>query len=265
MKKVTSIFMCFIVCFTMISLYGCGQAEEEAVPASKGRLLIGIDSARPPYSYISSNGSYIGFDIDIAKSVCGILGYEAVFVPVSWDENNIELYNNTVDCLWTCMSVEGNEELYLFSIPYTKTWQYFVTRKSSGINTTEDIKGKNVAAMASTAAISVLLSEEKKQFCQSLGELYCLQTTRECFNFLSYGRIDAILTEHSSAEYYTRNNSEYKIIYEPFMENHIAVAFRQTDTALCSEINAALQELMSNGKLAETAELWGVNTKTTSR
>jgi len=82
-----------------------------------------------------------------------------------------------------------------------------------------------------------------------------------CLNFLNYGKIDAILTEYFSAEYYTRNNSDYKIIYEPIMENHIAVAFRQTDTDLCSEINTALQQLKDNGKLEEIAKCWGVNKK----
>ena len=261
MKKVTSILMCFIVCFTMLSFYGCGKAEEETAQPTKGSLLIGIDSARPPYSYISSNGSYIGFDIDLAKAACEVLGYEAVFTPVSWDENHIELENKTVDCLWTCMSIEGNEDRYLFSEPYMKTRQYFVTKKSSGINTAKDVQGKKVAAMTSTAAMAVLISDEKKEFCESLDELYCLQTTKECFNFLSYGKTDAILTEYFSAEYYTRNKSDYKIIYEPIMENHIAVAFRQTDTDLCSEISSAIQQLKDNGKLEEIAKCWGVNKK----
>ena len=62
------------VLMTVSLLAGCGSKKEDE--GGKKVFTMGIDAEYPPFSYLGSDGSYAGFDVDVCKAACDLLGAE---------------------------------------------------------------------------------------------------------------------------------------------------------------------------------------------
>lgn len=51
---------------------------EESKEATKAKFVVGFDAEYPPYGYITDNGTYEGFDLDLATEFCDRVGMEFV-------------------------------------------------------------------------------------------------------------------------------------------------------------------------------------------
>ena len=83
-KLLTLAVMCALV------LVGCKKAEENASIDSK-TFTVGFDAEFPPYGFLGENGSYKGFDLDLAKEVCQRNGWTFVARPIDWAAKDAEL------------------------------------------------------------------------------------------------------------------------------------------------------------------------------
>ena len=70
----------------------------------KGTLVIGITDFEP-MDYKDADGSWIGFDADMAKAFAESLGVTAEFVEIDWDNKIMELDSKNVDVLWNGMTL----------------------------------------------------------------------------------------------------------------------------------------------------------------
>ena len=107
MKKLLALALA--LCLTL------GAASAFAV-----EFKMGIDAEYPPFSYLDDNGDYAGFDVEMCKAVCDILGLEQVIVPINWDTKLISLDNKEHDCVWSGMTILDSmkEAGYVLSFPY---------------------------------------------------------------------------------------------------------------------------------------------------
>ena len=76
-----------------------------AAIALADEFKMGIDAEYPPFSYLDDDGNYAGFDVEMCKAACDILGLEQVIVPVNWDTKLISLDNKEHDCVWSGMTI----------------------------------------------------------------------------------------------------------------------------------------------------------------
>lgn len=70
----------------------------------KGTLVIGITDFEP-MDYKDADGSWIGFDADMAKLVAEKLGVEPVFTVINWDNKVFELNGKGIDVVWNGMTI----------------------------------------------------------------------------------------------------------------------------------------------------------------
>lgn len=87
------------------------QGEESASGESdmayvqdKGTLVVGITDFEP-MDYKSEDGSWIGFDADMASAFAESLGVNVEFVEIDWDNKILELDGKTIDCVWNGMTL----------------------------------------------------------------------------------------------------------------------------------------------------------------
>lgn len=70
----------------------------------KGTLVVGITDFEP-MDYKSEDGSWIGFDADMAGAFAESLGVSVEFVEIDWDNKILELDGKTIDCVWNGMTL----------------------------------------------------------------------------------------------------------------------------------------------------------------
>lgn len=70
----------------------------------KGTLVVGITDFEP-MDYRDGDGSWIGFDADMAGAFAESLGVSVEFVEIDWDNKILELDGKTIDCVWNGMTL----------------------------------------------------------------------------------------------------------------------------------------------------------------
>ena len=225
-------------------------AETEEAAASEETFVFkhGFDLDYPPYSYIDEEGKTGGFDVEMAQAVCEYYGWEYEAVPFNWDAKDAELNAGSCDCIWSGFTMNGREDDYLWSMPYSDNTQMIMVKKDSGIATLADLAGKVVGVQTSTSAYDLLNDEEgQKALCDTFQSLEVYETYTIAFNDLKAGAIDAIAIDVTSGNYLMSDEEDYQFLEEALGSEQYAIGFRKDDTELCEKINTALEALAEDG------------------
>ena len=158
----------------MISIVcGCSNQKEQESDGSLQKITVGIDKFEP-YSYLDMDGNYTGVDIEIASKVFHELGYEPDFKFITWSEKHTCLADGTIDCIWSCYSMNDRENDYQWAGPYLYSRQVIAVASDSDIQTFDDLLGKNVGVQDTTRAAELFFHTDR--FCiagSKAGELLC--------------------------------------------------------------------------------------------
>ena len=277
MKKVLTLMMALLL---VCGLAGCGGSKEAAKPASDQSAAPATEAAQateaapaeteaaaeadaygpgfvfkhgfdldyPPYSYIDDKGEIGGFDVEMAQAVCKYYGWEYEAVPFNWDAKDAELNAGSCDCIWSGFTVNGREDDYLWSKPYSDNTQMIMVAKDSGIETLADLEGKVVGVQTSTSAYDLLNDDEgQAELCKTFQSLEVFETYTIAFNDLKAGAIDAIAIDVTSGNYLMSGETDYMFLSEELGSEQYAIGFRKGETELCDLINAALDALAADG------------------
>ena len=161
MKKILSIALAAVMALGVMT--GCSSSKKEeapAAPAERTQLIVGFDAEYPPYGYMAEDGSYQGFDLDLAQEVCNRQGWELVKQPIDWNSKDMELNSGSIDCIWNGFTVTGREDQYTWSDPYVDNSIVFVVLGASDIQSKADLAGKVVVTQADSSALAALTAEE---------------------------------------------------------------------------------------------------------
>ena len=251
MKKLLALALA--LCLTL------GAASAFAV-----EFKMGIDAEYPPFSYLDDNGDYAGFDVEMCKAACDILGLEQVIVPINWDTKLISLDNKEHDCVWSGMTILDTmkEAGYVLSFPYYDNTQVVLTKEGNGINSLEDLAGKRVAVQLGTSGEALLADEE--------GQLALAKTfeggapvTMENFNIcgteLDAGGVDAVVIDLPVAQNLASRFANFVILEDNLGSEQYGICFRNGDDALCKQFENAIMQLVENGTYLSLAQKYGLD------
>jgi len=218
-----------------------------APPTQRPRYIVGVDGAYPPYSYVQSDGTITGFDVESARWIADRMGFDVTFVAIPWDGIIPVLQSKRIDMIYSGMSItEERKTQVAFSKPYIKFNQSAAIRADSAI-TMGDV-------MAGTAVIGVQRG--------TTGELW----VRE--NLINTGRMPAahlksfdnfplafaaLLNGQVDVTIYDRNptvdlvsGKNARILAEIDTKEEYGIAVRKEDAQLLDTLNRGLDQLMAD-------------------
>ncbi len=208
-----------------------------------------------PYAFKDPKqpGTYIGFEVDIAREVARQLGVELKLVIRAWDTLIPELQKGTFD-----MAMNGIEDtpdrasMVSFSEPYfVYSQQLTVRRDAMGIARLDDLKGKKVATLSGSAAEDILRASAGIQVITNPEIIYS-------YRDLENRKVDAVLLDTPIAAAYGAPNPKLKNVGESFGEGRYVIAFRNEDRELRDAVNLALENLKRDGTLRSIYAKWGI-------
>lgn len=127
----------------------------------KGTLVIGITDFEP-MDYKDADGSWIGFDADMAKAFAESLGVTAEFVEIDWDNKILELDSKTIDCVWNGMTLTAEVTSTMeCSNAYCNNAQVVIlpADKAANYGTVDSLSGLRFAVESGSAGMAQ--AEEK--------------------------------------------------------------------------------------------------------
>ena len=218
--------------------------------ASTMKLIVGFDSAYPPYGYVGDDGSYTGFDLELAQEVGKRVGWEVQLEPIDWDAKDTLMNSGAINCIWNGFTIEGRENDYTFSEPYMLNAQVVVVKKGSGISDLAGLAGKAVITQTDSAAYDVLAGEDAAQadVAATFASLETIGDYNTAFMQLETGAVDAVACDLSIAAYQLAAKPDaYEQLSEQLSSEHYAVGFKKGDEASATQVTDTLKAMDKDG------------------
>ena len=270
MKRLVSAFLAGAMA---LSLAACGGAASTSTVASsaasgsaaasetaasdldyikeKGKLVIGY-TVYEPMNYTDADGSFTGFDTELATAVCEKLGVEPEFVEINWDTKVVELDAKSIDCIWNGMTLTDDIMANTATTKaYAKNAQVVVVKESTAYTSTADLAGKTVVAEAGSAGEAAIQGDENLAKADYVSK--SVQT--DCLMEVAAGTADAAVLDLTLANAMIGEGTDYaglKIVDELNAEEY-GVAFRKGSDAAAA-VDAAFDELKADGTMQALAE-----------
>ena len=218
---------------------------------SNGKMVIGY-TVYEPMNYTDADGSFTGFDTELATAVCGKLGVEPEFVEINWDTKETELAAKSIDCIWNGLTLtDDREENMACTKPYVKNAQVVVVKDGTDYSSTADLVGKTVVAEAGSAGEAAIEGDENLAQADYVSK--SVQT--DCLMEVAAGTADAAVLDLTLANAMIGEGTDYaslKIVDELNAEEY-GVAFRKGSDAAAAA-DAAFDELKADGTMQALAD-----------
>lgn len=262
----------------MSSLSACGNsasAPAASAPAASSSaaasavgstarttFTVGFDAEYPPYGFKADDGSYVGFDLDLAQEVCNRNGWELVRQPIDWNSKDMELDAGNIDCIWNGFTMTGREDDYTWVGPYVNNSIMFVVTADSGITDASQLAGHPVVTQSGSSALTALTddpgdgsNDENLALAASFTTLDEVPDYNTAFMNLESGVDDAIAVDIGVANYQlkTRDSSKFVMLEKPLSTEQYGIGFKKGNTELADQVKATLDEMWADGTFTKIA------------
>ena len=141
---------------------------------------------------------------------------------------------------------------YVLSAPYYDNTQVLVVKSDSGLASSADLAGKDVAVQLGTSG-EALLQDDLDELAATFGNIVTCDSFLKCFTELEGGGVDAVFVDMPVATSYVAEHEGLTIIDEALGAEQYGIAFRADDAELCAQVEEAVAALVENGTYAEIA------------
>ena len=164
-------------------------------------LIMGLDPDNFPMSYVSS-GVYMGFDVELCRAVCDLLGWQLKFAEVE-DESKafVHLSSGNVDVVWGGMILDPNAKNYDVRCPYMEGGTVVMALAGNGLNSMRKLEGKKLGMNEAQRYSDALTLTNLGGTCEVI---VTDEGNDQLFDSLYKGTYDAILADYAAAKYYMR-------------------------------------------------------------
>ncbi len=223
---------------------------------SRTTFTVGFDAEYPPYGFKADDGSYVGFDLDLAQEVCDRRGWELIRQPIDWDSKDMELGAGNIDCIWNGFTMTGRESDYTFIGPYVNNSIMFVVRANSGITEASQLAGKPVVTQSGSSALTALTddpgdgsNDANLQLAASFSTLDQVPDYNTAFMNLESGVSDAIAVDIGVANFQLKNRGtdKFTMLEEPLSTEQYGIGFKLGNTELADQVKETLDEMWADG------------------
>ncbi|MFE5401497.1 glutamate ABC transporter substrate-binding protein [Streptomyces sp. NPDC056580] len=226
----------------------CGGNSDSGSGGGK-KVKIGIKYDQPGLGLKEPDGSFSGFDVDVATYVAKELGYkpnEIQWVETKSADRENALARGDVKFIAATYSITDERKQKVdFAGPYLLAHQDLLVKADSKIAKGTDLNGKNLCSVTgSTSAQNVQKTIAPK------ANLKENSTYSECIASLQSGAVDAVTTDDSILAGFAAQDKykgQFKLAGLKLSNENYGIGVKKGDTATEDKINKALEKMVSDG------------------
>ncbi|MFJ4896128.1 glutamate ABC transporter substrate-binding protein [Streptomyces sp. NPDC088788] len=223
----------------------CGSDNEDA---GGGKIKVGIKYDQPGLGLKQPDGSFAGFDVDVATYVAKELGYKPSqidFVETKSADRENALARGDVKFIAATYSITDERKAKVdFAGPYLLAHQDLLIKADSKIAKGDDLNGKKLCSVTgSTSAQNVQKTIAPK------ANLKQYSGYSECIAALQSGAVDAVTTDNSILAGFAAQDKykdQFKLAGLKLSNENYGIGIKKGDSALEKKINAALTKMVSD-------------------
>ncbi len=216
--------------------------------AKAGKLTVGIKFDQPGLGLKKPDGSFAGFDVEVAKYVAKDLGVDPASIEFKESksaEREGLIDRGEVDYIVATYSItDTRKEKVNFAGPYFVAAQDLLVKADNA-----DITGPE--AMAGKILCSVTGSTSAQKVKDKYAADVALQeygTYTECVEALRSGAVEAVTTDNVIlAGFAAQYPGELKVVGKGFSTENYGIGLKKGDDAGTTAINAAITKMISDG------------------
>jgi len=216
------------------------------------KIRIGVEANYPPFSQMSPDGKFSGFDIDIANAICHEIKAECALVSQEWDGMMPALNAKKFDMIVASMSItEERKKSADFSDSYYDIPSTFIGKAGSYKEVTPAaLKGKKIIVTRNTPRARFLQDNYKDS------EILLVAKESEVTMELAAGRGDIGFGSSLAATAAFLKSPEgkgYSKVGAPItlggaaQGGGVGIAMRKGEDNLRTKVNAGLKAITANG------------------
>lgn len=234
----------------LLAFLGCGAVQAQAPNWEK--IRIGVEGNYPPFSKMTPDGKFEGFDIDIALAVCAEIKAECTLINQEWDGMMPALNAKKFDMIVASMSItEERKKVANFSDSYYDIPSTFIGKVGSFTDVSPTaLKGKTIIVTRNTPRAKFLADNYKDS------TLLQVAKEPEVTMELAAGRGDVGFGSSLAATSAFLKSPEGKgfarvgaplTIGGAKAGGGVGIAMRKGDDSLRTKVNAAIKAITVNG------------------
>ena len=235
MKKISAILLAVVLLMST-----CALADT---------LIMGTNAAFPPYEFYE-DGVIVGIDAEIAAAICEKLGYDLEILDMDFGGLISAVASGKIDFAMAGMTkTPEREQSVNFTVTYATGVQSIIVPENSPITCLDDL-------YAESAGYKIGVQQG------TTGDIYCSDdfgadavsqflTGADAVAALVAGKLDCVVIDNNPAKAFVEANEGLKLLDTDYSEEEYAIAIALENTELLEKINAALEELIADGTIAE--------------
>ncbi|MFI7637948.1 glutamate ABC transporter substrate-binding protein [Nonomuraea sp. NPDC049400] len=248
-----SLYATFTVLALATAATACGGGQDSyasVVDKAKNdkKLVIGVKADQPGLGLRTPDGTFAGFDVEVAKYVAKQLGVEAkdiTFKETVSANREAFIEQGQVDMVVATYSItDARKQKVSFAGPYFVAGQDLLVRAADAALTgPEALNGKKLCSVAGSTPAQKVKSEYSKEV-----QLQEERTYSACVDRVLGGQLDAITTDNVIlAGYAAQHAGKLKVVGKPFSTEKYGIGLKKDDTAGRKAVNDALEKMFSDG------------------
>ncbi|EST34297.1 glutamate ABC transporter substrate-binding protein [Streptomyces roseochromogenus] len=255
LRKVTAASA--VVVALAVTATACGgNNSNSGSGGGSGKIKIGIKFDQPGLGLKQPDGSYAGFDVDVATYVAKQLGYkpsDIQWVETKSADRENALQRGDVKFIAATYSITDKRKAKVdFAGPYLLAHQDLLLKKDSKIAKGTDLNGKNLCSVTgSTSAQNI------HDTIAPHSNLKELSSYSECIASLQSGAVDAVTTDDSILAGYAAQDKykgQFKLAGLKLSNENYGIGVKKGDSATLDKINKALEKMVSDGSWKAAVE-----------
>ena len=251
-----------------------------SVTANADKIRIGTEGAYPPWNSKDASGKLIGFEVELAWTLCRYIGQQCEIVEQDWDGMIPALIMRKFDAIMAGMSITDERKKAInFSQGYADEVASLAVMKGSNLEGMQTSEGINLTKKSGA------VKKDLKTITGALaGKTVCVQTATIHQNFLesgdvgkvkvrtyktqdevnldlASGRCDVALAAAVAFTDYAEKSKKPVVLVGPTFSggafgNGVGVGIRKDDAELLKAFNSAINKARKNGDISRIATKW---------
>jgi polar amino acid transport system substrate-binding protein/arginine/ornithine transport system substrate-binding protein len=235
----------------LLAAFGVSAVSHAQAP-DWAKIRIGVEANYPPFSQMSPDGKFSGFDIDIANAICAQMKAECTMVSQEWDGMMPALNAKKFDMIVASMSItEERKKSADFSDSYYDIPSAWIGKAGTYASVTPAaLKGKKIIVTRNTPRAKFVQENFKDS------EVLLVAKEAEVTMELAAGRGDIGFGSSLAATAAFLKSPEgkgYAKVGAPVtlggaaQGGGVGIAMRKGEDTLRTKVNAALKAITANG------------------